>query len=221
MDCNDAEIRSDIVEVLSRDSRVNSARITVTVKDGGVTLSGDAPTLYTTYVACELAACVPGIRAVHNELSVVRPASVPGDTEIKDHAEYILSWNASIGTRKVKVGVTSGNVTLEGEVEAYWQRLRAEALMLDIQGVVGVVNKLEVVPELVPKDQVIATDIRSAIARCTCLDHDSIAVEVDHGLVTLSGQVPNWWSKHNMPHLAESILGVKGVIDHLVVDWGD
>ena len=221
MERSDPEITSDIVEALSRDSRVNTARITVSVKDGSVTLYGDAPTLYTTCIANQLAACVPGIRMVRNELAVARQASAPSDADIKSHAEHILSWNASIGARKVRINVTSGSVTLEGEVSAYWQRSRAEALMLDIQGVVGVVNKLVVIPELVPQDQVIATDVESAIARCSCLRHDTITVEVDNGMVTLSGQVPSWWSKQNTPRLVESILGVKGVVDQLVVEERD
>ncbi len=219
MERSDAEISSDIVEALSRDSRVNNARITVVVRDGDVVLSGDGPTLYTTHVANELAACVPGIRSVRNELTVARPAAIPSDDEIRSHAEHILSWNASIAARRVAVSVSSGRVTLEGEVDACWQRNRAEALMLDIEGVIGVVNNLEVMPELIPQDQVIATDVRSALARCTSLDPDSITVEVDHGLVTLRGRVPSWWNKRNTPHLAESILGVKGIVDDLVVEW--
>jgi len=218
MDRSDPEISSDIVEALSRDSRVNTARITVIVNAGCVTLSGDTPTLYTASIARELVACVPGIRAVCCELEVVRPAGIPADTDICSHAEHILSWNASIGAREVSVSVNCGRVKLEGEVDAYWQRSRAEALILDIQGVVGVINKLVVIPELVPGDQVIASDVKSAITRCTCLNHDDITVEVEQGLVTLSGQVPSWWSKQNTPQLAESILGVKGVVDRLVVE---
>jgi len=160
---------------------------------------------------------VPGIHTVRNELAVVHASGVPGDSDIKNHAEHMLKWNASVGARKINVGVASGYITLSGEVDAYWQRCRAESLMLDIQGVIAVVNKLEVIPDLIPQDRVIASDVKSAIARCACLDNDSISVEVEHGVVTLSGRVPSWWGKHNTPHLAASILGVKGVVDHLVV----
>jgi osmotically-inducible protein OsmY len=188
------------------------------VTDDGATLTGDAPTLYTIFIANELAASVPGVRRVHSELAVARPANAPTDAEIKNHAEHILRWNASISAGKVNVSVVSGRMALEGEVVAYWQRSRAEALMLDIEGVVGVDNNLLVVPELVPQDQVIATDVQSAIARYSCADQNSITVEVSHGRVTLSGNVPNWWSKQNTSHLVEYILGVKGVVDRLVVE---
>jgi len=215
---SDAEITGDIVEALSRDGRVNTARITVTVSQGHATLSGDAATLYAICVANHLAASVAGVLIVNNQLAVARPDNVPADADIKDRAVQILGWNTSIGTHKVRVSVTSGRVVLEGEVEAYWKRSRAESLILDIQGVVDVDNRLAVIPEIVPQDQVIATDIKSALARYQCPNQDRINVEVDHGLVTLSGHVPSWWSKQNMPHLAESILGVKGVVDHLVVE---
>jgi len=217
MDCSDEVIRSNVVEALSRDSRFNSARITVVVEAGRATLHGDAPTLYTIQIATELAASVRGVASVHSELNVSRAAGSPDDTVIKRFADQILRYNASIGDGRIHVAVDAGIVTLRGEVDGYWKRNRAEALMLDIQGIVGVVNELVVVPELVPQDKVIADDVKSAIERYSCFGQDSINVEVRQGLVTLTGNVPNLWSKHTTPHLAECILGVKGVIDNLVV----
>jgi osmotically-inducible protein OsmY len=49
------------------------------------------------------------------------------------------------------------------------------------------------------------------------MGREHIEVEVRQGLVTLTGNVSNLWSKQTTPHLAETILGVKGVIDNLVV----
>ena len=213
----DEGVRSDVVEALSRDSRFNSARITVTVVSGRAILRGDARTLYTIRIAGELAATVRGVISVDNELRVSRDAACPDDAVIELLAEQILKYNASIGADRVRVAVGAGTVTLRGQVDAYWKRLRAESLMLDIQGVVGVNNELAVVPELVPQDAVIADDVKSAIERSACPGQNSISVKVDHGLVTLTGSVPSLLSKKITPHLAESILGVKGVIDNLVV----
>ena len=221
MERSDEVIGSDVVEALSRDSRVNAARITVMVENGRVILSGDAPTLYTIQAAGELAACVHGVRSVHSELTVSRPPVGPSDAAIGNYAEQVLRWNASIGAGRIGVHVSAGVLTLEGEVDAYWKRSRAELLMLDIEGIVGVINRLAVVPDLVPQDQVIADDVKSAIQRCTCMQRERITVEVRRGLVTLTGQVPSLWSKRNTPHLVESILGVKGVIDNLVVAQQD
>lgn len=221
MDRSDEVIRSDVVEALSRDSRFNNARITVVVESGRVTLSGDAPTLYTIQLAGELSSSVRGVISVHSELNVSRNAASPDDAVLRSFAGQILRYNASIGGGNIRVTLDAGTVTLQGEVDAYWKRNRAEALMLDIQGVVDVVNELAVTPELVPQDEVIADDVKSAIERCACLGQDSINVEVHHGLVTLTGNVPSLLSKHATPHLAESILGVKGVIDNLVVAAAD
>jgi osmotically-inducible protein OsmY len=217
MERSDEIVRSEVVETLSRDSRVNTARITVVVEQGRVVLRGDAPTLYTIHVAMELAACVCGVQSVHSELDVTRPASSPSDDAILNYAGQVLRWNVSTGAGKIRVRVDGGMLTLEGEVDAYWKRNRAELLMLDIEGIVGVVNKLVVVPELTPQDKVIADDVKSAIARCTGMGREHIEVEVRQGLVTLTGNVSNLWSKQTTPHLAETILGVKGVIDNLVV----
>jgi osmotically-inducible protein OsmY len=221
MDRSDEVIRSDVVEALSRDCRFNSARITVVVHDGDVKLSGDAPTLYTAHAAAELAASVQGVVSVHSELGVSRSDASLDDAMIRRFADQLLRYNASIGGGNIAVTVDAGTVTLRGDVDAFWKRNRAELLMLDIQGVVGVINELGVVPELVPQDQVIADDVKSAIARSTCLGRNSINVEVHHGLVTLTGNVPSLLSKQATPHVAECILGVKGVIDNLVVAAAD
>lgn len=221
MGSSDEAVRSDVVEALSRDSRVNAARITVAVDEGHVSLSGDAPTLYAIHAAVQLVSCVPGTRTITNDLVVDKADRRLSDADIKRCAEQVLGWNASLAITKMSVDVEQGMVTLRGEVSAYWKRNHAERLLCDLQGVVAVVNELTVVPELVPHDQVIADDVRMAIERCDCAARDRIAVEVDHGLVILSGEVPSLWSKHTTQQLAESILGVKGVVDKLVVARSD
>ncbi len=217
MQLSDAVIKSDVVEALSRDSRFSLARITVKADRGLVVLSGDAPNLYTIQVAMDVAGCVNGVQGVRSELSVVNPVEAPDDESIRKNANQILRWSASIGDGRVDVNVASGLLTLDGEVDAFWKRRRAEALMLDVRGVVAVANNIAVVPVLEPQDQVIADDVKSAIERCSCVSRDTIVVDVHHGLVTLSGEVPTLSSKRQTPSLAEAVLGVKGVIDKLVV----
>ena len=217
MDRPDASIKIDIVEALSRDSRVNSARITVTVVAGRVVLGGDTPTLYTQRIAEDLSTSVRGVRQVQNNLRVSRSAHCPSDDDIKNYAGQMLRWNASIDTRKINIQVSDGTVILDGEVDAYWKRQYIKRLLLDIQGITDVDNRLLVAPELVPQDQVIAEDIRSAINRYTRLGDDIISVDVSDGIVTLSGHVPNWYSKRRTPRVAEHILGVKGIINKLTV----
>jgi len=165
----------------------------------------------------EVAGCVNGVQGVHSELTVVNPVENPDDELIRKNANQILRWSASIGDGQVEASVASGMLTLDGEVDAYWKRRRAEALMLDVRGVIAVDNRVQVVPDLEPQDQVIADDVRSAIERCSCVSRDTIVVDVHHGLVTLSGEVPTLSSKRQTPCLAEAVLGVKGVIDKLVV----
>jgi osmotically-inducible protein OsmY len=213
----DEAIKSDVVEALSRDSRVNLARITVDIDDGHVSLSGDAPTLYAIQAAVQLVSCVPGIRSISNRLVVDKSVRCSPDAAIQRCAEQMLGWNVSLNIAKLSVTVEQGVVVLRGEVSAYWKRNRAESLLCDLQGVVSVVNELAVIPELAPHDRVIADDVRMAIERCDCAAKDRIAVQVDQGLVILSGEVPSLWSKQNTQQLAESILGVKGVVDNLVV----
>jgi osmotically-inducible protein OsmY len=215
MDRSDESTKIDIVELLSRDSRVNSARITVTVVGGRVILGGDTPTLYTRAVAEDLCTSVRGVRDVKNELRVSPPSASPSDDDIRCFADQVLNWNASIDDSKINVNVCSGSLTLEGEVDAYWKRDHIEELILDIQGITHVDNRLVVNPDLIPQDQVIADDVRSAIDRYTRLGDDTIRVDVNDGIVTLTGNVPNWYSKFRTPRVAEHVLGVKDIVNNL------
>jgi len=100
-------------------------------------------------------------------------------------------------------------------VDAYWKGDHIEELILDIQGITHVDNRLVVNPDLIPQDQVIADDVRSAIDRYTRLGDDTIRVDVNDGIVTLTGNVTNWYSKFRTPRVAEHVLGVKDIVNNL------
>ena len=217
MECRDETIKSDVVEALSRDSRVNSARITVDVDNCHVTLSGDAPTLFAIQAALDLVLSVHGVRTIHNNLEVYAGQQRLSDEEVQRCTQQVLRWNVSLNTSPLTVSVLHGSVTVKGEVDAYWKRGHAEYLVRDLQGVVAVTNEVLVKPALAPEDQVIRDDVKMAIARCSCTGDDAIDVEVNKGQVVLSGKVTSLWSKHMTPHVVESILGVKGVTDKLTV----
>jgi len=216
MDDTDELIRSQVVEALSRDSRFSHARLTVRVENAQVLLFGDTPTLYLMQLVIDLAGCMPGVRGVQSALRVW-DLSHDDDQRLQVRVEQVLKWSASLGASNLGISVERGVLTLDGKVDAYWKRQRAEALVMDIQGVLAVINQLQVVPELTPQDQVIADDVKSAIARCGCSSRDHIHIEVESGMVTLSGQVPSLWSKRYAPSLVEAVLGVTGVVDKLVV----
>jgi hyperosmotically inducible periplasmic protein len=66
----DEQITQDVESRVKREKTLQNARIDVETTNGIVTLTGDAPSLQASVRASEVAHRVPGVRAVHNELSV-------------------------------------------------------------------------------------------------------------------------------------------------------
>ena len=83
--------------------------------------------------------------------------------------------------------INGGLVTLEGSVDTYWKKVYAEDLASHIRGVVHIANKLTVVPTKRIVDGAIAREIMAALDRNVAVDSDSITVEVENSVVTLSG----------------------------------
>ncbi len=79
-------------------------------------------------------------------------------------------------------------VTLDGVMDSYWKKIKAEDLAGTIFGVVKIINDIEVVSTERVVDRVIAKDIAAALDRHTGINPDSIDVEVkdgaDYGLIS-------------------------------------
>ena len=57
----------------------------------------------------------------------------------------------------------------------------------------------------------------TALNRYTRLGDNLINVDASDGIVTLTGNVSTWYSKCRTPQVAEHILGVKGIVNKLMV----
>ncbi len=79
---SDTEIMGDLADVLATDPRVDAAEIAIDVSGGIVTLMGTVPVFEQRRLAEEDAWRVPGVVAVHNDLTV--PPGTP-------HPPYDLS----------------------------------------------------------------------------------------------------------------------------------
>jgi osmotically-inducible protein OsmY len=115
------------------------------------------------------------------------------------------------------VSVVDGDVSLEGSVDAYWKKRRIEDLSYDRLGVITVNNKLAVVPTQDLEDQAIAKDVVAVLDRRALIDVETIDVEVEAGMVTLSGTVPSWIAWDEAQRAAQYTEGVVDVINDLMI----
>jgi len=213
------EIKKDVVNQLYWDDRVDASRVKVEVIDSNVVLSGVVQSFSARRAAETDASMIPGVSIVDNHLNVKLPPALPAvtDEKLKSRIENIFLWNAVIDTSKVNVSVKGGHVTLEGNLDAFWKKMRAEDLVADLLGVLSVTNAITVVPTESPSDRVIADNITAAIRRVGEIDINSVDISVRNGVVNLAGTVPSLSARQMASNIAWHTAGTINVENGLIV----
>ena len=214
----DAELKMDVLAELGYEPRVKITDIGVLVKDGAVTLNGYA----THYCEKRDAVCaakrVAGVRAIADDINVKLPESIRRtDGEIAAAAANQIDWSTTIPRGAAEITVSEGQITLEGEVEWWYQKNAAENAVQYLAGVRGVTNLITIKPKLAPVD--FETAIKSALARNALLDAKKIQVQSTSGKVMLRGTVRNYFEREEAERVAWAAPGVFFVENQLKVEW--
>jgi osmotically-inducible protein OsmY len=215
----DEEIKRDLIDELFWDYRVDASNVKAVVSDGKVTLTGTVPSYLARNAAVTAAWGIDGVNEVTNLLTVRFPPAlvVPTDAEIKISAERTLTWNPDVYSADIDVTVTGGVVKLEGTVDAYWKRWKAEDLVSGLRGVVDVENHLAVVPSKSFLDKDIAREIEAALERSLYINAEKVTVKVEDGEATLTGTVPTYYARGRAYDAAAFTSGVLEVNNYIVV----
>lgn len=212
----DADIQREVLEELKWESRLQPNEIGVAVRDGVVTLMGDVDS-YAKKLAAEQAALrVRGVKAVANEIHVRLPGiSERTDTDLAERAKNVLLWDGQVPANNVKVTVSDGWVTLEGEVEYAYQKEAAERAVSRLAGVKGVSNLIIIKPQGAPEH--LKEDIERALVRNAQTDARHIQVEVEGHKVLLRGVVSSYAEKEAAERTAWAQPGVSEVENLMIV----
>jgi len=221
---SDGEIRQDIRETLVSDPATESFEVDVMVQNGTATLTGQVDSWQEKRLCAQIAKGVRGVRDVQNDILVEYKAS-RSDTEIKADIVQRLAWDVRVEDTGIDVHVNNGFVTLTGTVRSAAEKTQAEA----DAWVVGVrdvdARDLTVDWRLTvrrPFDPVRSdTEIKGAIRDAFRYDprviHFNPDVEVNRGVVTLTGVVDNLRAKKAAEQDAMNTVGVRRVKNYLKI----
>lgn len=226
-----AALEKDVVDALDADPPTHRLKINVAADDNIVTLKGTVPSNGEKTLAGEVAMRVKGVIELKNELDV-EPKDNLTDKELQSEIEQLFKYAAQLDDVEIGVQVKDGVAVLNGRVASSFQRsyadllaYRAGAKDVDSRGVN--VNWRHTNPLLRAKryEQVTDDDIQDAVERAFKHDPRLLSfdpqVKVEHGVVTLTGDVGHLTAQHAAEQDARNTVGVLRVKSNLRVRWPD
>jgi osmotically-inducible protein OsmY len=113
----DIVLKEHVLEELEWEPGIKAAGIGVTAKDGVVTLSGEVESYHEKIEAERAALRVAGVKGMVSAIEVQLPGvSQRSDGDVARAAVHALEWNSTLPPDCIKVLVSNGWITLEGEV---------------------------------------------------------------------------------------------------------
>ena len=133
---------------------VSASKTDVFVKDGVVSLRGEASSQAQKELTTEYAKDVEGVKDVKNEMTIARTPAKSDETigEKIDDASITAQVKASLMSHrstsalKTKVETTDGVVTVSGKAKNAAEKSLVTKLVTDINGVTSVINNMTVEP---------------------------------------------------------------------------
>lgn len=212
----DKDLRTDVMAELRFDPSIRDEDIAISVKDGVVTIAGVVDTYAQRYTAERAVLRVRGVRAMANELNVKLPGMFErSDAELAHAAVHALRWSIQVPDDKLQVKVANGWLTLEGQVDYFFQKEAAEKAVRYLTGVKGVTNLVTL--KAIPAPVDIKQRIRASLKRHAELDADQVKVETRGSKVVLAGTVRSVAELRDAERAAWNAPGVTGVENNLMV----
>jgi osmotically-inducible protein OsmY len=132
------------------------------------------------------------------------------DTELQQDVMNELKWEPIIKAAEIGVAVKDGVVTLSGYVDSYVKKWAAERAAARVFGVRAVAEEIQIrLPDSLKRsDQDIAGAVANVLEWNVLVPHDRVKVQVQDGLVTLSGEVDWGYQKFAAEEAVRYLMGV-------------
>jgi osmotically-inducible protein OsmY len=164
---------------------------------------------------------VVGVWRVKNYLKV-RPDESDDDDDIARRVREALARDPYVDRYDISVAVHYGDVNLYGTVDSLAEKIRAGEIASRLRGVLNVDNYLKAAgatPYYLKSDWELEQDIENQFFWSPFVDADEVAVSVENGVATLSGEVETWTERIAAQENAFE-AGAKDVKNKLLVEFG-
>jgi osmotically-inducible protein OsmY len=141
------------------------------------------------------------------------------DLSLRQDVMDELEFEPSINAASIGVVVENGIVTLTGHVGSYVEKVAAERAVQRVKGVHGVAQEIEVrrPEDKKSADDEIAKRAVKIIAWDSTIPEDKIQVKVQHGWITLTGEVEWYYQRVSAENAVRKLSGVIGVTNMISV----
>lgn len=153
--------------------------------------------------------------------------AAPGESPMSDSwitakTKMSLAADGRVKGRQVKVETENGQVVLRGKVDTQEAKTAAEEIAKAIDNVKGVKNEMQVVAPsrheaIDDKDDAITARVKKCFAKEKSLRQANIGVVTNAGVVSLTGEVPNFMTSAKASWDAWKLSGVKSVKNDLTI----
>lgn len=141
------------------------------------------------------------------------------DLQLQQRVIDELEFEPQVDAAHIGVSVRDGVVTLSGHVSSFVEKFAAERTVRRVKGVRAVAQELEVrLPsEAKTADDEIAARAARILNWDVAVPHGRISIKVEHGIVTLSGEVDWHFQRAEAEYDVRKLSGVKAVINDIIV----
>ncbi len=205
----DSKITEAIEVKLRLDAVVSTEPLELSTSEGIVLMSGAVSNLLAGKRAVQIAASVKGVREVMDRIRV-KPDHRRSAPEIQADVEEAMRRDPATSAMVVRVCVNEGVVALSGSVSSHAERELAGVVAIQVRGIMGFDNLIEIQTAAERTDDEIAEAVQRRLRGDAWVDAGLIEVEVRSGQVYLTGAVGSLLER-NRAYANSWVEGVRGV----------
>jgi len=144
---------------------------------------------------------------------------VKTDADLKSDVAAELAWDPAVKSTAIGVAAKDGVVTLTGHLETFAEKHAAVRAVRRVAGVKAIALEVDVKlsPDHKRNDTDIAESAEQALQWNTLVPLDAIRLTVDHGWITLQGDVEWDYQRRSVEKAIRPLMGVVGISNEMTL----